>query len=168
MFTPPSLVSTEWSSGGLPGTRAVATYRVLLFLAAGCARARTPTSWSWRQRAVGGEPAISSVCSCDSTSKRALERQEAMVGVVPTEGRDRRRMSVGLWLWLGAGAQVNIAGEWQLSAADGWTAGTGVGSSAAVVSLTRSSRLHRDAARVALSRPSRCCNAGASEGSRRA
>ena len=60
-----------------------------------------------------GELAISFVCSCDSTSKRALERQEAMVGVVPTEGRDRRRISVGLWLWLGAGAQVNIAGEWK-------------------------------------------------------
>ena len=35
MFTPPSLASTEWSSGGLPGTRAAATYDVLLFLAAG-------------------------------------------------------------------------------------------------------------------------------------
>ena len=63
--------------------------------------------------APGAEPPISFVCSCDSTSKRALERQEAMVGVVPTEGRDRRRMSVGLWLWLGAGDQVNIVGEWQ-------------------------------------------------------
>ena len=61
----------------------------------------------------GAELLMSFFCSCDSTSKRALERQEAMVGVVPTEGRDRRRMSVGLWLWLGAGAQVNIAGEWQ-------------------------------------------------------
>ena len=56
---------------------------------------------------------MSLVCSYDSTSKRASERQEAMVEVVPTEGRDRRRISVGLWLWLGAGAQVNIAGEWQ-------------------------------------------------------
>ena len=55
---------------------------------------------------------MSLVCSCDSTSKRASERQEAMVEVVPTEGRDRRRISVGLWLGLGAGAQVNIAGEW--------------------------------------------------------
>ena len=64
-------------------------------------------------RVGGGMPAISFVCSCDSTSKRALERQEAMFGVVPTEGRGKRRMSVGLWLWLGAGAQVNIAGEWQ-------------------------------------------------------
>ena len=63
--------------------------------------------------APGAEPPMSFVCSCDSTSKRALERQEAMVGVVPTEGRDQRRMSVGLWLWLGARAQVNIAGEWQ-------------------------------------------------------
>ena len=33
----------------------------------------------------------------------------------------------------------------------------------AVVSLIRNSRLHQDAARVALSRPSRCYNAGASE-----
>ena len=95
-----------------------------------------PASWSWRRRAAGGsrrspssaparvrprelwsppgaEPPMSFVCSCDSTSKRALEFPEAMVGVVPTEGRDRRRMSVGLWLWLGAGAQVNIAGKWQ-------------------------------------------------------
>ena len=63
--------------------------------------------------APGAEPPMSLVCSCDSTSKRASERQEAMVEVVPTEGRDRRRISVGLWLWLGAGAQVNIAGEWQ-------------------------------------------------------
>ena len=136
MFTPPSLASTEWSSGGLPGTRAAATYRVLLFLAAGCARTRAPAScrggggrpggcrrsplfapaivrrrelWS----APGAEPPMSLVCSCDSTSKRASERQEAMVEVVPTEGRDRRRISVGLWLWLGAGAQVNIAGELQ-------------------------------------------------------
>ena len=45
--------------------------------------------------------------------QEALERQEAMVGVVPTKGMDRGRMSVGLWLWLGAGAQVNILGEWQ-------------------------------------------------------
>ena len=64
-------------------------------------------------RAPEGEPPMSLVCSCDSTSKRASERQEAMVEVVPTEGRIRRRISVGLWLWLGAGAQVNIAGEWQ-------------------------------------------------------
>ena len=63
--------------------------------------------------APGAEPPMSLVCSCDSTSKRASERQEAMVGVVPIEGRDRRRMSVGLWLWLGVGVQVNIAGEWQ-------------------------------------------------------
>ena len=63
--------------------------------------------------APGAEPPMSLVCSYDSTSKRASERQEAMVEVVPTEGRDRRRISVGLWLWLGAGAQVNIAGEWQ-------------------------------------------------------
>ena len=52
-----------------------------------------------------------------------------MVGVVLTEGRDRRRMSVGLWLGLVAGAQVNIAGEWQRDAADGWTTSAGVGSS---------------------------------------
>ena len=63
--------------------------------------------------APGAEPSMSLVCSCDSTSKRALERKEARVDVVPIEGRDRRRISVGLWLWLGAGAQVNIAGEWQ-------------------------------------------------------
>ena len=63
--------------------------------------------------APGAEPPMSLVCSCDSTSKRASERQEAMVEVVPTEGRDRRRISVGLWLWLGAGAQVNIVAEWQ-------------------------------------------------------
>ena len=61
----------------------------------------------------GAEPSMSLVCSCDSTSKRASERQEAMVEVVQTEGRIRRRISVGLWLWLGARAQVNIAGEWQ-------------------------------------------------------
>ena len=54
IFIPPSLASTEWSSGGLPGTRAAATYRVLLFLAAGCARTRAPTTWSWRRRAAGG------------------------------------------------------------------------------------------------------------------
>ena len=58
MFTPPSLASTEWSSGGLPGTRAAATYRVLLFLAAGGARARAPASWSWRWRETGGVPVI--------------------------------------------------------------------------------------------------------------
>ena len=40
MFILPSLASTEWRSGGLPGNRAAATYRVLLFLAAGCARTR--------------------------------------------------------------------------------------------------------------------------------
>ena len=73
------------------------------------ARVRPRELWS----APGAEPPMSFVCSCDSTSKRALECPEAMVGVVPIEGRDRRRMSVGLWLWLGAGAQVNIAGEWQ-------------------------------------------------------
>ena len=63
--------------------------------------------------APGAEPPMSLVCSCDSTSTRASERHEAMAEVVPTEGRDRRRISVGLRLWLGAGAQVNIAGEWQ-------------------------------------------------------
>ena len=63
--------------------------------------------------APGAEPPMCLVCSYDSTSKRASEHQEAMVEVVPTEGRDQRRISVGLWLWLGAGAQVNIAGEWQ-------------------------------------------------------
>ena len=73
------------------------------------ARVRLRELWS----APGVESPMSLVCSCDSTSKRALECPEAMVGVVPTEGRDRRRMSVGLWLWLGAGAQVNIASEWQ-------------------------------------------------------
>ena len=73
------------------------------------ATARPRELWS----TPGVEPPMSFVCSCDSTSKRALECPEAMVGVVPTEGRDRRRISVGLWLWLGAGAQVNIAGEWQ-------------------------------------------------------
>lgn len=72
---------------------------------------------------------MSLVSSCDSTSKRASECHEAMVEVVPTEGRDRRRISVGLWLWLGAGAQVNIVGEWQGAAVDGWTTGGGVGSS---------------------------------------
>ena len=54
MFTPPSLASTEWSSGGLPGTRAAATYHVLLFLVVGCACARAPASWSWRRRAARG------------------------------------------------------------------------------------------------------------------
>ena len=83
MFTPPSLASTEWSSGGLPGTRAAATYRVLLFLAAGCARARAPASWLWHRRAAGGVPAISFVCSCDSTSKRALERARSGAAEVP-------------------------------------------------------------------------------------
>ena len=73
------------------------------------ARVRPRELWS----APGAEPPMSFVCSCVNTSKRALECPEAMVGVVPTEGRDQRRMSVGLWLWLGAGAQVNIAGEWQ-------------------------------------------------------
>ena len=63
--------------------------------------------------APGAEPPMSLVCSYDSTSKRASERQEAMVGVVRTGGRGQRRISVGLWLWLGAGAQVNISGEWQ-------------------------------------------------------
>ena len=33
----------------------------------------------------GAEPPMSFICSCDSTFKRALECQEAMVGVVPTE-----------------------------------------------------------------------------------
>ena len=61
---------------------------------------------------------------------------------------------------------------------DGWRRSTFIGSRVSlmwvadgrmvVVSLTRSSRLHRDAARVALSRSSRCCNAGGSERSRRA
>ena len=82
---PPSLPSTEWSSGGLPGTRAATTYRVLLFLAAGCARARAPASWSWRRRAAGGRggSAVSFVCSCDSTSKRALERARSGAADVP-------------------------------------------------------------------------------------
>ena len=71
--TPPSLASIEWRSGGLPGSRAAVTYRVLLFLATGCARARAPTSWLWRQRGARGEPAVSFVCSCDNTSKRALQ-----------------------------------------------------------------------------------------------
>ena len=31
-----------------------ATYCVLLFLAAGCARARAPALWSWRRREAGG------------------------------------------------------------------------------------------------------------------
>ena len=57
----------------------------------------------WSVPGVG--PLMSVVWSCDSTSKRASEHQEAMVEVVPTEGRDRRRISVGLWLWLGARAQ---------------------------------------------------------------
>ena len=35
-------------------TRAAATYHVLLFLAAGCARARAPALWSWRRGAAGG------------------------------------------------------------------------------------------------------------------
>ena len=89
-------------SGGRPG---------------GCRRSPSFAPTTVRRRelwsAPGAEPPMSLVCSCDSTSKRASERQEAMVEVVPTEGRDRRRISVGLWLWLGAGAQVNIAGEWQ-------------------------------------------------------
>ena len=83
----------------------------------GCRRSHSFAPASVHRRelwsAPGAEPPMSLVCSCDSTSKRASERQEAMVEVVPTEGRDRRRISVGLWLWLGAGAQVNIAGEWQ-------------------------------------------------------
>ena len=83
----------------------------------GCRRSPSFAPMTVRRRELwstpGAEPPMSFVCSCDSTSKRALECPEAMVGVVPTEGRDRRRMSVGLWLWLGAGAQVNIAGEWQ-------------------------------------------------------
>ena len=83
----------------------------------GCRRSPSFAPATVRRRelwsAPGAEPPMSLVCSCDSTSKRASERQEAMVEVVPTEGRDRRRISVGLWLWLGAGAQVNIAGEWQ-------------------------------------------------------
>ena len=99
---PPSLASTEWSSGGLPGNRVAATYRVLLFLAAGCTRARAPASWSWRWRAArgcrrsplfapatvrrrelwsapGAEPPMSLVCLCDSMSMRASEHHEAMV-----------------------------------------------------------------------------------------
>ena len=83
IFIPPSLASTEWRSGGLPGTRAMATYRVLLFLTAGYARARAPASWSWRQRAAGGVPLISFICSCDSTSKRALERARSGAADVP-------------------------------------------------------------------------------------
>ena len=56
------------------------------------------TGWCWRSpsfapatvrrrelwSAPGAEPPMSLVCSCDSTSKRASERQEAMVEVVPT------------------------------------------------------------------------------------
>ena len=83
----------------------------------GCRRSPSFAPATVRRRelwsAPGAELPMSLVCSCDSTSKRASERQEAMVGVVRTEGRGRRRISVGLWLWLGAGAQVNIAGEWQ-------------------------------------------------------
>jgi hypothetical protein len=83
----------------------------------GCRRSPSFSPATVRRRelwsAPGAEPPMSLVCSCDSTSKRASERQEAMVEVVPTEGRDRRRISVGLWLWLGARAQVNIAGKWQ-------------------------------------------------------
>ena len=63
--------------------QSAATYRVLLFLAAGCARARAPTSWSWRRRADGGVPVISFVCSCDSTSKRALEHARSGATDVP-------------------------------------------------------------------------------------
>ena len=136
MFTPPSLASTEWSSGGLPGTRVArpTMYYSSSLPAApaharrlrgrggggrpgGCRRSPSFAPATVRRRelwsAPGAEPPMSLVCSCDSTSKRASERQEAMVGVVPTEGRDRRRISVGLWLWLGVGAKVNIAGELQ-------------------------------------------------------
>ena len=83
MFTPPTLASTEWSSGGLLGTRAAATYHVLLFLVAGCARARAPASWSWRRRAARGVPAISFICSYDSMMKRALVRTRSGAADVP-------------------------------------------------------------------------------------
>jgi len=66
MFNPPSLASTEWRSGGLPGTGAAVTYRVLLFLAAGFVVVAAEGGL--------GEPAMSFVCSCENTSKRALER----------------------------------------------------------------------------------------------
>ena len=83
----------------------------------GCQRSPSFAHATVRRRELwstpGVEPPMSLMWSCDSMSKRASERQEAMVGVVRTEGRDWRRISVGLWLWLGAGAQVNIAGEWQ-------------------------------------------------------
>ena len=86
-------------------------------LGGGCRRSPSFAPATVRRRelwsAHGAEPPMSLVCSCDSTSKRASERQEAMVEVVPTEGRDRRRISMGLWLWLGSGAQVDIAGGWQ-------------------------------------------------------
>ena len=82
-FTPPSLASTEWSSGGLPRTRAAATYRVLLIIAAGYTRARAPASWSRRRMASRGVPTISFVCSCESTSKRALERARSGAADVP-------------------------------------------------------------------------------------
>ena len=83
----------------------------------GCRRSPSFAPATVRRRelwsAPGAETPMSLVYSCDNTSKRASERQEAMGGVVPTKGRDRRRISVGLWLWMGARAQVNIAGEWQ-------------------------------------------------------
>ena len=82
MFTPPSLASTKWSSGGLPGTRAASTYRVLLFLAAGCDRA---CAGFVVMAAEGGRgvPTIPFVCSCDSMSKRALERAQSGAADVP-------------------------------------------------------------------------------------
>ena len=65
----------------------------------GCRRSPSFAPTTVRRRelwsAPGAEPPMSLVRSCDSTSKRASERQEAMVGVVPTEGRDQRRISVG-------------------------------------------------------------------------
>ena len=42
-----------------------------------------PASWSWWRRAARGVPAISFVCSCDSTSKRALERARSGAADVP-------------------------------------------------------------------------------------
>ena len=46
-------------------------------------RARVPASWSWRRRAARGVQAISLICSCDSTSKRALERAWSGAADVP-------------------------------------------------------------------------------------
>ena len=53
----------------------------------GCRRSPSFAPATVRRRelwsAPGAEPPMSFVCSCDSTSKRALELQVAMVGVVP-------------------------------------------------------------------------------------